>query len=345
MTEDLDIDPAGVDPGPIRVDHVGIAVESVAAADPVLRALGCERLLDETVEGRFRWVYYRLGDASRVELVEPVADGTFLTDFLDRNGPGLHHVTLEVADIDVAAAAAEAAGLDVVDRATFEDWHEAFVSPTNPTGTLFQLIEHRDSYAEGRAPPADLFVDGERLGARPVDDGDESTGEKRAVGDEVDAEVAERIAADPFCARLGIDLVALGEDRARTRLRVTPGLANFHDTLHGGAVYALADAAFAAASNADGDTALALETDVSYLDGVDPEAGGWLVAEATEVHRRGRTGAYRVTVRHRDDAAESPTDDADRHTEVPFPSSAPDEAGGTSGSRLVATFHGRVYRP
>ena len=334
-----DVDPTGVDPGPIRVDHVGIAVESVAAADPVLRALGCERLLDETVEGRFRWVYYRLGDASRVELVEPVADGTFLTDFLDRNGPGLHHVTLEVADVDVAVAAAETAGLDVVDRATFEDWHEAFVSPTNPTGTLFQFIEHRDSYAEGRAPPAELFVDGDRLGAHPADgSGDGNTQDDGvAVGEGVDPALAERIAADPFCARLGIDLVAVGEGRARTRLRVTPGLANFHDTLHGGAVYALADAAFAAASNAAGDTALALETDVSYLEAVDPDAGGSLVAEASETHRRGRTGAYRVGVRHRvEGGSPGGTDDEAR------PQSGDPDAG---DGRLVATFRGRVYRP
>ncbi len=336
-----DIDPTGVDPGPVRVDHVGIAVESVAAADPVLRALGCERLLDETVEGRFRWVYYRLGDASRVELVEPVADGTFLTDFLDRNGPGLHHVTLEVADIDVAVGAAEAAGLDVVDRTTFEDWHEAFVSPANPTGTLFQFIEHRDSYAEGRAPPAELFVNGERLGARPVDAGDGDGppgGDGVAVGEGVDAEVAERIAADPFCARLGVDLVAVGAGRARTRLRVSPGLANFHDTLHGGAVYALADAAFAAASNADGDTALALETDVSYLEAVDPGAGGWLVAAAEETHRRGRTGAYRVSVRHHADGA--PAGDGTRADDASLSGDPGDAAG-----RLVATFRGRVYRP
>lgn len=150
MTEDV----------PIRVDHVGIAVESVAAAEPVLLALGCEKLLDETVEDRFRWVYYRLGDASRVELVEPVAEDTFLTDFLDTNGPGLHHVTLEVADIDTVAAGLEEAGLDVVDRREFEDWIEAFVSPRNPTGTLFQLMEYHDGWSEGRLPPDELYVNG-----------------------------------------------------------------------------------------------------------------------------------------------------------------------------------------
>jgi len=158
---------------PIRVDHVGIAVRSVAEAEPLLLALGCERLSDEAVtaegsvpfdaagdDARFRWTYYRLGDASRIELIEPIAEETFLTRFLEEHGPGLHHVTLEVADLDAVAAAVEAAGYDVVDRQTFGTWTEAFVSPRNATGTLFQLMEYGEGYADGRKPPEELFVNG-----------------------------------------------------------------------------------------------------------------------------------------------------------------------------------------
>jgi methylmalonyl-CoA/ethylmalonyl-CoA epimerase len=148
---------------PIRVDHVGIAVESAADAEPVLLALGCEKMTDETVEDRFRWVYYRLGDASRVELIEPIAEDTFLTQFLARHGPGLHHVTLEVADIDAVVDGLAAAGLRVVDRAEFDTWTEAFVSPSNPTGTLFQLMEYHDDYPDDRLPPEELFVNGARV--------------------------------------------------------------------------------------------------------------------------------------------------------------------------------------
>jgi methylmalonyl-CoA/ethylmalonyl-CoA epimerase len=158
---------------PIRVDHVGIAVRSVADAEPLLLALGCERLSDEAVtaegsvpydeaggDAQFRWTYYRLGDASRIELIEPIAAGTFLAQFIDEHGPGLHHVTLEVADLDAVAAAVEAAGFDVVDRQAFDTWEEAFVSPRNAAGTLFQLMEYGDGYADGRKPPEELFVNG-----------------------------------------------------------------------------------------------------------------------------------------------------------------------------------------
>jgi methylmalonyl-CoA/ethylmalonyl-CoA epimerase len=150
---------------PIRVDHVGIAVETIEDAEPVLFALGCRKFIDESVEGEFRWAQYDFGqEASRLELIAPEAPETFLTDFLDEYGPGLHHVTLEVADIDAVVGALEASGLGVVDYRDMGDWTEAFVSPANPTGTLFQLFEFHASYDEGRPPAEKLYVDGRRLG-------------------------------------------------------------------------------------------------------------------------------------------------------------------------------------
>ena len=134
------------------------------------------------------------------------------------------------------------------------------------------------------------------------------------AGDDVRVsdELRDRIASDPYCATLGIDLLALEPGRAVTELTVTDELANFHDTPHGGAIYSLADAAFAAASNSHGETALALETNVSYLKAVD--VGETLTATAEETHLADRTAEYEVVVR---------ADDEDRG----------------------ATFRGRVYRP
>jgi acyl-CoA thioesterase len=99
---------------------------------------------------------------------------------------------------------------------------------------------------------------------------------------------------------------------ARTRLEITDELTNFHGTPHGGAIYSLADAAFAAASNSRGKTAVALETNVSYLEAVD--VGTELTATATETHGSRRTAEYEVVV--------------------------VDEAGDR-----IATFRARVYKP
>ncbi|WP_458205069.1 hydroxyphenylacetyl-CoA thioesterase PaaI [Haladaptatus sp. NG-SE-30] len=121
----------------------------------------------------------------------------------------------------------------------------------------------------------------------------------------------DEIAADPFCATLGIELTELGPGTARTELTVSDDLLNFHGTPHGGAVYSLADAAFAAASNSEGETALALETNMSYLAAAD--VGETLVAVAEREHESRSTASYRVDVR----------------------------AGGVT----VAIFRGRVYKP
>ncbi|WP_158055904.1 PaaI family thioesterase [Halorussus halophilus] len=129
---------------------------------------------------------------------------------------------------------------------------------------------------------------------------------------EISDEQRERIESDPFCETLGVELVALGPGVATTELTITDDLLNFHGTPHGGAVYSLADAAFAAASNAEGDTALALETNMSYLDAV--EVGETLTADAERLHESRATASYDVTI----------TDEA---------------------YERIAIFRGRVYMP
>lgn len=145
-----------------RVDHVGIAVHDIEDTEPLLELLGCEKLEERADEEvGYTWAYYALGDASRLELIEPLADRTsFLTEFLDDHGPGLHHVTLEVADLDAMVARLEAGGVRIVDRAEREGYSEAFISPRE-MGALVQLMEYGHEYAEEYG--SDMFVGGGRL--------------------------------------------------------------------------------------------------------------------------------------------------------------------------------------
>jgi methylmalonyl-CoA/ethylmalonyl-CoA epimerase len=127
----------------VGIDHVGIAVESIDEAQPLLELLGTKRApAREGSDGTFNWVHYDLPGGGRLELIEPVEGvESFLTDFLDERGPGLHHVTLEVADVDAAVELLESSGIRIVDRQTKGSLEVAYVSPRNPTGVLFQLIE------------------------------------------------------------------------------------------------------------------------------------------------------------------------------------------------------------
>ncbi|WP_435153740.1 hotdog fold thioesterase [Haladaptatus sp. DFWS20] len=134
---------------------------------------------------------------------------------------------------------------------------------------------------------------------------------------EIPTDRREKIENDPFCATLGIELTNLEPGSARTELTVSDELLNFHGTPHGGVVYSLADAAFAAASNSDGDTALALETNMSYLDAAD--VGETLVAVADREDETRRTASYRVDVRV--------------------------DGENSSDGEPIAIFRGRVYKP
>jgi acyl-CoA thioesterase len=125
------------------------------------------------------------------------------------------------------------------------------------------------------------------------------------------ADIRERASNDPFCETVGIELASIRPGYAETTLTVGEEHLNFHGTPHGGVVYTLADAAFAAASNTGEKAAVALETNISYFSAVD--VGETLRAVAEEVHLGGRTAAYDVRV---EDGAGEP----------------------------VATFRGRVYR-
>jgi acyl-CoA thioesterase len=103
-----------------------------------------------------------------------------------------------------------------------------------------------------------------------------------------------RIAADPYAESLGIETLALRPGYSRMRLVPEPSMVNFHGMVHGGVIFALADAAFAAASNAHGDPAVALMMSIQFFDAA--RAGRALVAEAREDRLGRRAGFYAMTV-------------------------------------------------
>ncbi len=100
---------------------------------------------------------------------------------------------------------------------------------------------------------------------------------------------------DPFCGSLGIEATELGPGHARAELVAGPEHTNFLGIVHGGAVFSLADAALAAASNSHDHQAVASTVTIHLLRGCRP--GDRLVAEATEEHRSRRLGLYRIEVR------------------------------------------------
>jgi len=106
-------------------------------------------------------------------------------------------------------------------------------------------------------------------------------------------------AHDDWAQEAGIDLMEVSAGRAKVRMRVAARHRNSHGTVHGGAIFTLADAAFALASNSHGVPAAAINAHISY---VKSATGGTLYAEAEEFSLNPRIATYTVTVT--DDAGE-----------------------------------------
>ena len=102
------------------------------------------------------------------------------------------------------------------------------------------------------------------------------------------------IQKDPFASFLGAKVEIVGPGHSRASLTVTDDMVNFHGITHGSVVFALSDFAFAAAGNSHGQTAVALNANISFLKATKP--GDELVAEAEEQHVGGRTALYEITV-------------------------------------------------
>src|SRR5205814_1997320 len=87
----------------------------------------------------FRLLQMRLGDY-RLELMESAREQSFLTRFLARRGEGMHHLSIDVDDLDVALAPFERAGARIVDRFDFAPgWRTAFLHPRSAFGVLIQF--------------------------------------------------------------------------------------------------------------------------------------------------------------------------------------------------------------
>jgi len=99
---------------------------------------------------------------------------------------------------------------------------------------------------------------------------------------------------DRFAAHCGIELLEVGPGRALTRMTVGEEHLNGADTVHGGAIFTLADFAFAAASNSHGTLSLAINVSISYLKGA--ARGTVLTALAEEVAPHPRLASYTVRV-------------------------------------------------
>jgi methylmalonyl-CoA epimerase len=126
------------------IDHLGIAVKSLAEARKFYEKLGLEVMPEETVEAeKVRLAMVPIGE-SRIELLEPTSPESAIARFLEKRGEGLHHVALHVNDLSGTVERLKASGTRLISDAikTGAGGHRyVFVHPASAGGVLLELVE------------------------------------------------------------------------------------------------------------------------------------------------------------------------------------------------------------
>jgi methylmalonyl-CoA/ethylmalonyl-CoA epimerase len=128
-----------------RIDHIGVAVEDLDAAIGLYRdSFGMREQHRETIAAfDVEAVLLEVGDG-HVELLSPLSPDGPLGKFLERNGPGIHHVAYQTDDIGAALERVRAAGLELIDeqpRTGIRGSSVAFLQPKGTAGVLTELVE------------------------------------------------------------------------------------------------------------------------------------------------------------------------------------------------------------
>ena len=132
----------------MKINHLGIATKSI---DEALKfwgdALGLENVHTETVEDqKVKVAMLPIGE-SRIELLEPTSEDSPITNFLEKRGGGIHHIAVEVEDIEASLAQLKSQGMRLIDetpRIGAEGCLVAFVHPAASGGVLLELVQTID---------------------------------------------------------------------------------------------------------------------------------------------------------------------------------------------------------
>jgi methylmalonyl-CoA epimerase len=129
----------------LPLHHIAVAVPSIPDALPLYELIAgargspVERIASQHVD-----VVFVGSGATRIELLQPTGPDSTVQRFLDRRGPGLHHIAYRVSDIDAALTRLAAAGIQLIDRAgrPGAGGHRvAFLHPASTGGVLIELVE------------------------------------------------------------------------------------------------------------------------------------------------------------------------------------------------------------
>jgi methylmalonyl-CoA epimerase len=128
------------------LDHLGIAVKSLAAAKSVYEKLGLSISAEETVAAeKVRLVMVPVGD-TRLELLEPLTSDSVIAKFIEKRGEGLHHICMRVPDLAAAVKKLKSENVRLVSeeiKIGAGGHRYVFVHPSSTGGVLLELVDSR----------------------------------------------------------------------------------------------------------------------------------------------------------------------------------------------------------
>ena len=133
-----------------RIDHIGVVTEDLDGAVALYEGtMGMPVAHRETVESQgVEAVLLDVGEG-HVELLRPLGPDTPVGKYLERKGPGLHHVAYAVDDIEGVLESLKSAGIELIDsepRVGIRDSRVAFVHPRSTGGVLTEIVEPGGSH-------------------------------------------------------------------------------------------------------------------------------------------------------------------------------------------------------
>jgi methylmalonyl-CoA epimerase len=132
-------------PRVIKINHIGLATASIEDALRVFGdGLGIEAAGGEDIPGDMTRVTFAPLGESRLEFLEPINGEGPVQKFLEKRGPGIHHICLEVEDLPGILERLRSLGVELIDEQPRPGAHGtmvAFIHPKSANGVLIELVE------------------------------------------------------------------------------------------------------------------------------------------------------------------------------------------------------------
>lgn len=127
------------------LDHIGIAVESIEESRKFYETLGFSQIhIEEVPSEKVKTGFLKLQNQSNLELLEPTSSDSVIRKFLDKRGPGIHHICLRVENIHEVLQNLKSKGIRLLNETPKQGAHDclvAFIHPSAAGGVLIEISQ------------------------------------------------------------------------------------------------------------------------------------------------------------------------------------------------------------